>query len=334
MKCTPVILALGACAADLPPAPASGTIAAPIIGGQTASTATYRTLVELEVNGEFACTSTLVHPEWVLTAAHCVSDKAPGDVPAASIKLRFDDDNILDTTGGKLVAVAEVHAHPGYDGVAWDNDIALLKLAQPVTDRPPTQVHRAAVPAGSPLTILGWGDADDAGGGYGILRKLDTPTIDCAKTNDSTISGTNVLCFDGKDGTTSCYGDSGGPAMLSVNGQLEIVGASSGGTAETCTGGFDLYTAVAAEIEFVDKYVSASGSGSGGGSSGGGSSSSGSGNGDVGSGASGGNAQAGDSGSSDLGGGCSASGVPAGNGALLSLALVFGARRRRARAHR
>lgn len=125
--------------------------------------------------------------------------------------------------------------------------------------------------------------------------------------------------------------------MMTVNGQLEIVGASSGGTAETCTGGFDLYTAVAAEIEFVDKYVPASGSGSGGGSSGGGSSGGGSGssgNGDVGSGASGGNAEAGDSGSSDLGGGCSASGVPAGNGALLSLALVFGARRRRARTHR
>jgi len=354
-RCAPLLLALGACAADLSPAPtASGTIAEPIIGGQTASTATYRTLVYLEIGADSFCTSTLVDKEWVLTAAHCVSDKAPGDVPVASLKLRFDDDNVLDAAGGKVVSVAEVHAHPGYVAENWDNDIALLKLAQPITDREPTSIHRTAVAPGSSLTILGWGDADNNGGGYGILRKLDTPTIDCTKTNDNTVSGANVLCFEAKDGTTSCYGDSGGPAMVNVNGKLEIVGASSGGTAETCTGGFDLYTAVAAEIDFVDKYVPArSGGGGGGGGSGGGGSGDGGGGGDGnggggsgsgGSGSTGGGSSGnggggasgndGDSASSSISGGCSASGVPPGNAALLSLALAFGARRRRARARR
>jgi len=271
-----VIALLAGCVVE----PATQSTDQPIIGGQTTSTTTYKTVVDLETSpGQWFCTGTLIDKDWVLTAAHCVSNQNAGNV-----KIRFDADNINNGSQGHTVAVAEIHVDPQFNGQAWDNDIAVIKLAASATDRAPTPVHRTAVTAGATVTQLGYGDSDNNGNGGGTLRKLDTPTVDCAQANDSGISNANLLCFNAHDGTTSCYGDSGGPAFVTGSGGLEIAGLASGGTSQTCTQGWDLYTSVSAEIAFVDQYVpvvtvtgggdgggsgSGSGSGSGGGTDGG-----------------------------------------------------------------
>ncbi|MCX5746590.1 MAG: serine protease [Proteobacteria bacterium] len=226
-----------------------------IVGGQTATTAEFPTTVALEnAPGNWFCTGTLIDKDWVLTAAHCVASET-----AAGLKIRFDDDDINDTSGGKVVAVSAIHANPGYNEQNWDNDIAVLKLATSVTDRTITPIHRASLAAGTSVIEVGYGDADNNGGGAGLLRKLVTPTVDCAMAHDATISGANVLCFNASDGNASCYGDSGGPAYVQVGGALEVAGVTSGGTGQSCTDGWDLYTSVAGELAFADQYVPAAG---------------------------------------------------------------------------
>jgi MYXO-CTERM domain-containing protein len=162
---------------------------------------------------------------------------------------------INDATGGYEVAVAALHPDPAFNDNDWDNDIALIKLATSVTDRTPTPVHRTTVAFATMVTEVGYGDADNNGGGSGILRKLVTPTVDCAMANDSSISNANLLCFDASDGNSSCYGDSGGPAYITVNGALEVAGVTSGGTGNRCTQGWDLYTSVPGEMAFVDSIM-------------------------------------------------------------------------------
>ena len=300
----------------------------PIIGGQLADTTQFPAVVALENSpGNWFCTGTLIDKDWVLTAAHCVEGETAGGV-----SIRLDDNDINDTGGGRVVAVAEIHGHPGYDGIAWDNDIAVIKLAQSVTDRAPTPIHRLAVAPATSIVDVGYGDSDNNGGGAGLLRQVTVTTADCAGAADPSVSNANVLCFDGRLGKSSCYGDSGGPAYLSVNGGLEVAGVTSGGTADTCTGGWDIYTSVAAEIAFVDQYVPQAGpadpgDGDGSGSDTGSGSGSGS---DTGSGS--GSDMTGGVDDSEVSAGCAATGGGApGSFAFLTLAAVAAIRRRRTR---
>ena len=223
-----------------------------IIGGEIANPSAYPTVVALEDSpGNWFCTGTLIAKEWVLTAAHCVADAPAG----TAMSVRFDDADVNDTTGGKVVAVAEVHASADFDWEAWDNDIALLRLAEPVTDREPTPIHRDPVAAATEVIDVGFGVADNNDGGGGLLREVTKVTADCAGANDPSVSGANLLCMDASDGRGSCFGDSGGPTFARVGGKLVVAGVTSGGTGDACGAGWDLYTSVYAELAFVDSII-------------------------------------------------------------------------------
>lgn len=224
-----------------------------IIGGEMAVPADYPTVVALEEQpGNWFCTGTLIAKTWVLTAAHCVAEG-----PMTGLHVRFDDADVNDTTGGKVVAVAAVHSNPMFDWEAWDNDIALLELAEEVTDREPTPILRDPVAVGTQVLDVGYGVADNNDGGGGLLRRVQKVTADCAGANDPGVSGANLLCMDASDGRGSCFGDSGGPTFATVNGARVVAGVTSGGTGELCGAGWDLYTSINAEIAFVDSIMNA-----------------------------------------------------------------------------
>ena len=240
------VLLLAACTE-----PSTSATTSPIIGGTLVTANEFPTVVALEQSaGNWFCTGTLIDKNWVLSAAHCVQG-----APAGAVKIRIDDLDVNDTTGGMQVQVSEIHAHPGF-GDEWGMDLALLKLATPI-DRPVTPIHRTKIAFDTAVKQVGYGVTDDNGNGGGILRKLSEHNADCAMTGDATISNDKVLCFDPADGG-GCYGDSGGPTFVDVGGgQLEVVGVTSGGTGQGCTDSWGIWTLVPAELAFIDGVMNA-----------------------------------------------------------------------------
>jgi uncharacterized protein (TIGR03382 family) len=218
-----------------------------IVGGQTATTTDFPTVVAVQQNGTTICSGVLVHASYVLSAASCFDN-------TSGIRVRIGDANLGDgATQGMTIDAAQIIKHPqfSYNDSLWRHDVALVKLAQAVTTVTPTAIGRDTTALGSQITQAGFGSNNNSGGGMGVLRSLATTNIDCAQAGDSSMTNANLLCFNAADGNGSCNGDGGAPSFAAAR----VVGVGSGGTGNSCTSGLDVYSALAAELGFLDQYV-------------------------------------------------------------------------------
>jgi MYXO-CTERM domain-containing protein len=166
------------------------------------------------------CTGTLVHPRVVVLAAHCVVFGGQAQ------EVAFGENH---NQPARTVAVDSCTAHPDWQDVPpGDNasDIAICQLSAPVEDVPIVPIlmgcETDALAAGTSVTLVGFGDADDAFG-YGPKRSVVTQIQQV---------GTDAVWIGG-DGASSCYGDSGGPAYVQLaDGSWRVFGATSGSTTD------------------------------------------------------------------------------------------------------
>jgi secreted trypsin-like serine protease len=163
------------------------------------------------------CGGSLIDPEWVLTAAHCVSDVTPADFRVVVGALRLSD-------GGSSHQPVEVRVHPEYDGDATNGaDIALVRLSAPVRDITPIEPagtgDRSAWNAGARARVLGWGVTGESGNEPSDELRWASVFIDADaemtaaygdkfKVSDMLGAGRSTGGFD------ACAGDSGGPLVV------------------------------------------------------------------------------------------------------------------------
>ncbi|MFY9239353.1 MAG: trypsin-like peptidase domain-containing protein [Roseovarius sp.] len=164
------------------------------------------------------CTGALIAPDLVLTAAHCVYDRANRPVAPAAITFSagLRDGAFISQSG-----VAQVAAHPGYvPGYALSaemirHDTALLRLAAPIP---------SAVAA--PFVLAGEGRAGQEVSvvSYGRGREA---ALSWQRACGVTAAGRGLLALD----CDVTFGSSGAPVFTSAYGRARIVSViSSGGT--------------------------------------------------------------------------------------------------------
>lgn len=253
----PLLLAtllLGACAAPLP-TEREGSTESKIIGGKvdTADPAIVELIMQTGEDGGI-CTATFISQTVLLTAAHCVvAEDDPTKIPAnAEFQIMMaPSESAARETDFIKVSRENVHFHPQYDGEAA-HDVAIVVLDQPVNVTP--------IPIGrTPLTQADIGKRVRLVG-YGASKRNAT-SDDGASTKRTVSTAIMSLQKDlvgiGSSNGQACNGDSGGPALLEIDGVETLIATDDiAATQVNCAGG-DLYQRTDLHLDFIDPYLGA-----------------------------------------------------------------------------
>ena len=133
-----------------------------VVGGEPAPEVAFEAIINFENSfSRTSCTGTLVRPDLVLTAGHCI--RAGTTVPSLRVFRPL-------SLGGGAVGVASFGAHPDMclDCSTDEFDFGYLRLAEPL-DVPPLEIITdqeawdVLVPDRGTVTVVGWGDVPERG---------------------------------------------------------------------------------------------------------------------------------------------------------------------------
>jgi hypothetical protein len=153
--------------------------------------------------------------------------------------------------------VASIAVNPGFDFPS--DDVAVIRLAAPVSGITPTPLAAQAPPNGTHGTIVGFGRSGGAAEDYGLKQRGDVVTSACSGGLPP-----GLVCWDftapvGPPGTDSntCNGDSGGPLFVDAGGRV-LAGITSGGSSGTCLPTDESYdTSVAFQSGYIQAQAGA-----------------------------------------------------------------------------
>ena len=178
------------------------------------------------------CGGSVIAASFVLSAAHCFAGVPAAEVEAVTGRTQLTDG------AGQRVDVTAISAHPNYNPITFENDLAVLRLAQPTSQTPillAGSAERGIWDAGDEAWVTGWGATTQGGVGTNILREALVPIVSDSTCGQPGVYGseffaaTMVCAGFLAGGVDSCQGDSGGPLVSPLGDEWRLVGIVSWG---------------------------------------------------------------------------------------------------------
>lgn len=229
-----------------------------IVGGRPIVIQQASFVVSIRRNGQFICGGSLIHIQYVVTAAHCVKGVQPSQLMVVA------GATLLSDMGGLRRNVIKITLPKDYTARTYNKDVAVLKLNRPLNDT----IHTKTIDlcqrnwkVGDHVDVYGWGQTTQksqasSSSGSNSLRTVRVPLISYRKCvnlyKNKAILTNTMFCAGDLRSKDACSGDSGGPVVY--NNQLCGIVSWGIGCAQSHYPG--VYTNIRVVRNFITKAIS------------------------------------------------------------------------------
>jgi len=230
-----------------------------VVNGQEATPHSWPWLISLRYNERHICGGTLIKPNWVVTAAHCVAHDE--NVGPYTVIVGVHDRTGM-TQHQKSYKLKRIIKHEQYHRNHLRNDIALLQMETSID--PSLHVNVVCLPKagtrvepGKQCYITGWGRTKGGGQAAVTLQEALLPVADihsCSGINGKLIAvdDKTMLCAGGEGKAGGCQGDSGGSFVCKEDGRYVLRGAVSWGHRNCRTDHYTVFARVSNYIGWIN----------------------------------------------------------------------------------